>query len=227
MARVLVIGDTHCPAMRNDYVDFLKDIHKAWACDRVVHIGDLVDWQAISYHEKSPSCSNAFLEFEQAMVQVQQLYKAFPKADWMIGNHDALSERQAVSAGLPPQVLRSYTDMWQVPGWKAHARFSKFKLDGVIYSHGDAGKGGMMAALKQARDNFRSTVIGHFHAEAGVWFGANEEFRYFGMNAGTGVDSKNAAMNYGKKYPRKPVNGCGVVIDGTTAVFEPMKLASR
>ena len=44
------------------------------------------------------------------------LIKAFPKADWLIGNHDALTERQAVTAGLPPELLKDYADMWNV-GW--------------------------------------------------------------------------------------------------------------
>ena len=47
MARVLVIGDTHCPAMKEGYVDFLKDVQETWDCDTVVHIGDVVDWASI------------------------------------------------------------------------------------------------------------------------------------------------------------------------------------
>lgn len=31
-------------------------------------------------------------------------------------------------------------------------------------------------------------------------------------------------MDYGKKYNRKPLLGCGVVLDGVTAICEPMKL---
>ena len=31
-------------------------------------------------------------------------------------------------------------------------------------------------------------------------------------------------MNYGKKYAQKPIVGCGVVIDGHTAIFEPLAL---
>ena len=37
-------------------------------------------------------------------------YKArtFPKVDWLIGNHDAVTAWQAVAVGLPPQILRDY-----------------------------------------------------------------------------------------------------------------------
>ena len=55
MARVLIIADTHCPGMRQGYVDFLKRVADRHAVTRVVHIGDLVDWASISFHEKNPA----------------------------------------------------------------------------------------------------------------------------------------------------------------------------
>ena len=75
MSRVLVIADTHAPCMLDSYPFWLKTIYEQWSCDRVVHIGDLVDWASISYHPKAPSLKNSEAEFEQAMDQVQTLYK--------------------------------------------------------------------------------------------------------------------------------------------------------
>lgn len=100
--------------MKTGYVRLLQRIADMYDINRVVHIGDLVDWASISYHEKSPSLRNASLEYSRAKRQVASLTKAFPKADWLIGNHDALTERQAVTAGLPPELLRDYADMWEV-----------------------------------------------------------------------------------------------------------------
>ncbi len=226
MARVLVISDTHCPGMRRGYVDFLKRVADTYAITRVVHIGDLVDWASISYHEKSPGLSNATKEFENARRQVASLSKAFPNADWLIGNHDALTERQAVSAGLPPQILRDYADLWGVD-WTVHPRFSKLTIDGVIYAHGEGGRGGQDAAFKQAKDNFRSTVIGHFHGQAGVRWWANPEFRVFGLSVGCGIDASRLQFEYGRRITAKPILGCGVVINGRRAFFEPWLLKSR
>ena len=62
---VLVIGDTHCPAMLDGYIPFLKKIHKKHGCGRVVHIGDLVDWNSISFHEKNPSMPSPAEEFKR------------------------------------------------------------------------------------------------------------------------------------------------------------------
>ena len=226
MTQVLIIGDTHCPGMRSGYVDFLKRIADRYAVNRVVHIGDLVDWASISYHEKSPSLSNATKECATAKRQVATLSKAFPKADWLIGNHDALTERQAISAGLPTQILRDYADLWEVD-WNVHPRFTKLTIDGVIYSHGDSGRGGQDVAFGQAKDNFRSTVIGHHHSQAGVKWWANPEFRVFGMSVGCGIDVSRMQFEYGRKFVAKPILGCGVVVNGQRAFFEPWLLRSR
>lgn len=226
MARVLVIGDTHCPGMRRGYVDFLKRVADNYDVSRIVHIGDLVDWASISFHEKSPALSNATREFEHAKRQVTSLARAFPKADWLLGNHDALTERQALSVGLPTQVLRDYTDLWELD-WTVHPRFSKLIIDRVIYSHGDSGRSGQDAALAQAKDQFRSTVIGHFHGQAGVKWWANPEFRVFGMSVGCGIDASRLQFEYGRRMVAKPILGCGVVIDGRRAFFEPWLLKSR
>ena len=228
MARVLVIGDTHCPTMLDGYVDFLCDIRDSWDCDRIVHIGDLVDWASISYHPKAPSLKNSEAEFETAYEQVQELYHAMGNnVDWLVGNHDALTERQATDLGLPLKVLKEYDELWGLKGWNVIPRFGNITIDGVFYQHGDRGKGGRMAALNNAKAEFCSVVQGHSHSQAGVEYHANSNLRVFGMQVGCGVDYRKAAMSYGVKFNAKPILGCGVVIDGTTAVFEPMPLGNK
>ena len=229
MANVLVIGDTHCPCMLDGYIPFLKKVQKKYKCNRVVHIGDLVDWAAISYHEKSGALKDAPGEYTKAKKQVAKLYAAFPKATWLIGNHDCLPARQARTAGIPLETLRTYQDLWDVPKWEVVNRYGHVVIDGVMYQHGDRGKGGQHAALKNAKDEFRSVVQGHQHAQAGVWYSANERKtseggRIFGMNVGCGVDHSLEAQAYGKMYNAKPIVGCGVVEAGRMATFVPMEL---
>ena len=205
------------------YPSFLQRTFKRYQCSKVIHIGDLVDNQAISYHEKHPSLSSAQDEYFKAKMQVAKLYALFPKVEWIMGNHDALTERQCVTAGLLPGMLRQQSDIWSLPeGWNVHPRFSRYKYDGVVYSHGDSGKGGMYAAVKNSRDNFTNWVSGHCHSEAGVWYTTVEGNRIFGMNVGTEVDTDNLVFNYGRKFNKKPSSGCGVVIDGKQAIFVPM-----
>ncbi len=227
MARVLVIGDCHCPVMHRNYVPFLQKIAEQWEVDTVVQIGDLVDWASISYHPKAPSLKDSEREFRKAMTQVQQIYSAFPECIWLIGNHDALTERQVFDVGLPMDVLKDYKTLWNVPTWEVIPRYGEKIIDGVLYMHGDKGKGGRFPALSNAESFFQSVVQGHAHSAAGVQYGANRNMRYFGLQVGCGVDYRKAAMAYGVKYPRKPILGCGIVIDGKTALFEPMDLKNR
>ena len=225
MATVLIIGDTHAPAMRKGYVDFLKSVADRYGPNRIVHVGDLADWHSLSYHERSPALHNPVDERKRALRQVASLVAAFPKADWLIGNHDALTHRQAQTAGLPEDILKSYNDMWEVP-WRVHERFSELVIDGVIYAHGE-GPGGMYAHGNRAKLRFRSYVMGHLHANAGVIWHANPEFRVFGMAVGCGIDHEALQFAYGMPIARKPILGCGVVEDGKRAYFEPWLLKSR
>lgn len=225
MSTVLVIGDTHCPAMKRGYVRFLQQTADRYQPDRIVHIGDLVDWHACSFHEHSPQLHSPAEEFRRAKRQVKTLVDAFPEADWLIGNHDALTERQATTAGLPTDVLKSYGDLWEVP-WTVHERFAELLIDGVVYTHGE-GPGGMYAFINRAKNRFRSVVMGHYHANAGAVWHANSESRVFGLAVGTGVDHGAMQFAYGRPIPRKPMLGCGVVVDGKQAYFEPWCLKSR
>lgn len=223
-SRVLVIGDTHAPAMLPGYPDFLNETYKAWQCNAVVHIGDVVDWAAISYHEKDPQTPSPLQEYDAAKRQVNELVKLFPQAVVMTGNHDALPRRKATTIGIPHQLLKKYAEVWNTPGWNWRPRFSTWEIDGVLYAHGDRGKSGQGAALKNAKEHFRPWVQGHLHGQASVTYYANENDIVFGMSVGCGIDVNAAVMDYGKRFNQKPLIGCGVVIEGAYAVFEPMVL---
>jgi hypothetical protein len=212
------------------YVDFLNDTKKAFKADKVVHIGDLVNWNSISYHEVDPNTRGPREEYNEALVQVNQLYKAFPKCTWFIGNHDCLPNRKNATAGIPDVVLRGYTDLWEVPKWEVVPRKQSRIIDNVLYRHGDKGKGGMYAAVKNAKEEFFNLVQGHQHQEAGVWFHANERPTdygglIFGMNVGCGMDHTRAEMEYGQSFNRKPIISCGIVEDGFYPSLIPMRLS--
>ena len=222
MGRVLVIPDTHAPCMHSDAIDFLRQSYRDWQCDRVVHIGDVIDWYCINYHEKDLQSLQFNSEFSVAFKQVKALEKAFPELEVLTGNHDALPHRKASTAGLPGNVIRGNNEIWETPKWKWHTRYFKKVIDGVVYMHGDNGKGGKTPALLNAIDLFQSVVAGHHHGSAGVYYHANPSKLVFGMNVGCLIDVNHAQMSYGIKFNKKPILGCGIVIDGKYAYFEPM-----
>ena len=95
MARVLVIGDTHCPAVHPGYLAFVRDIRDRYRCNAAIHIGDLADFAAISRHEKLPEQSSALDEYNSAKTDIRRWYKTFPELVITEGNHDLRVVRQS------------------------------------------------------------------------------------------------------------------------------------
>lgn len=219
----LVIGDTHIPFEIDGYLEFCKRIEKTLHCQRVVHIGDLVDNNAISYHEHDPNGRSPADEMAEADEHLKDWFKAFPRLYLTKGNHDRLVDRKGKTEGLPSRCFRHFRDIWNLPsGWIDN--FS-FIFEDVLYTHG--GSTGRYAHVQHAIDNRMSTVIGHLHSVAGVEYIANERDIIFGMCVGCGIDRKKYAFQYGKDFRRKPILGCGVVSItkyGQNATFYPMPL---
>ena len=222
--RVLVIGDTHCPAMHPRYPDWLEEIYSQWQCERAVHIGDLVDNAALNFHKKHCSLKDPIREKEKAFKQVQELVRRFPRADWLEGNHDCMVARWFDEVGLPQEWMRKPTQVWKTGKWKHHPRYTTLKLDGCYYRHGDMGKGGTrLAAVTNAVSEGVSVIQGHHHTQGGCEYMGNSRGRIFGMQTGTGVNPKSLHFEYGRKFgPGRTILGCGVVVDGEVAYFEPM-----
>jgi predicted phosphodiesterase len=217
----LIIGDTHEPFCKEGYLEFCKRVQIEYNCGTVVHIGDLVDNHAVSYHDHDPDGRSPGDEFKLALDNCDKWYKAFPEVFICIGNHDRLPFRKAFTAGLPKNWLKSYQEMFNSPkGWKwdfVH------KLNGVIFQHG-TGLSGEMAAINAARENRQSTVIGHLHTVCNTRFLASHKDLIFGMSVGCGIDHSKYAFAYGKENTRKPVLSCGVVINGKMPINIPMFL---
>lgn len=224
MSNVLCIGDTHAPCMMLAYPDWLVSIRDKYNCDRVVMIGDLVDLHCISMHQKFIENITAIEEMEKAQLQVDMLVDRFPKADWLIGNHDALPWRHLEQAGVPQSMMNKPGKIWKTKKWRVHKRYADLLIDNVIYRHGDKGKGGSrLAATQNALALYKSCVQGHHHAQMGVEYVTNARgVRLFGAQTGCGVDMSHPFMSYATKYARSPCLGCCVIVEkGRVAISEP------
>ena len=207
---VLIIGDLHLPFEKDGYLEFCKEQEEKYNCGTVIHIGDLIDKHAISYHEHDPNGNSIGDEHKLALEKAKKWYKAFPNVKICIGNHDALPFRKAFTAGLPSNWLKSYQEMFESPKtweWKF-----THQIKGVIYQHG-TGLSGEMASINCARENRQSTVIGHLHTVMNTRFLASYKDLIFGMSVGCGIDHTKYAFAYGKENTRKPVIACVVVLN--------------
>jgi predicted phosphodiesterase len=205
--------------MHEDYVDFLKETANRWKTKKVVHIGDVVDHHCISFHDKHPDNPGALNEYETALEQVQKLYKAFPNITVTVGNHDMRVFRLNAKLGIPKMYLKEFNSLYNTPKWKWA---ENIEIDGVYYYHGE-GCGGMHPGFNAAKMRMQSTVIGHYHSACGVWYQAGPTAKIWGMNVGCGLDRNHWSMQYASAYLKKPILGCGVVIDGNPFI-ETMQL---
>lgn len=217
MSRVLVIGDTHEPVARKGYLEFCLDMREAWRCDTVVHIGDVVDWQAVSFHAAHPECPGPADEYELAFEKVQKWVKSFPKLTVTIGNHDERPGRKMKDSAVPARFLRNYEEIWDTPKWKW---LDSVEIDGVRYTHG-YGYGGKYHAANIRNARHQSVVCGHCHSVGLVHWDQSQRERIFGMNVGCGIDDRAFQFAYSKHNEKRSFLGCGVVID-QIPYLEPM-----
>lgn len=218
--RVGIIGDTHAPFTHPRYIDFVGDTFEAWDVGAVVHIGDVVDHHRLSFHDQDPSGHGAEDEADRAIAEVARWHAAFPGARVCVGNHDERHFRVARKAGMPDRYLKGYRDLWSTPTWKWEL---SHEIDGVSYEHG-TGASGKYPAITRAIARRRNIVIGHCHTVGGVSWHTNEISRIFGMSVGCGIDINTYAFAYQTVFAVRPILGCGIVIDGECAIFEPMPL---
>lgn len=217
-----VIGDTHIPFEHPNYLSFCKKTFKKHKCSLIVHIGDLVDNHSISYHEHDPDLLSPKEEWLLTRQKLRDWFKAFPKVKLCSGNHDELPSRKGKTIGLPSYMIRDFKEIYNLPKKWEYQR--SYQIEGVKYFHG-VGYGGKMAHKNAAIGEMQSVVIGHHHSIAGCEWIANENMLIFGLSTGCGVDKNAKAFSYGNKYPRKPILGCGIVINGgEDAKFIPMPL---
>lgn len=201
---ILIIGDTHEPFTLDGYRDFVYKTYKEYKCTHVIHIGDLVDNHAVSYHESDPEGMSAGDELDAAMDNVSKWYKLFPRMDVILGNHDRLIMRKAFSGGIPRRWIMEYQDMFNVQGWNFTERVV---YDDVQYIHGEGG-----TARARAKKDMMSTVQGHLHTQAYVEHIPGAHKNIFGMQVGCAIENRTYAMAYGKDYG-KPAIGLGLVLD--------------
>ncbi len=219
--RVLVIPDMHCPFHHPDTLEFLMAAKGKFSPDRVICLGDETDQHVLGRWEPDPSGFSAMHEHLKALDALKPIYELFPVVGVCDSNHGERIFKRAYRAGIPQEFIKDYREFMDSPaGWSwAH----KFEIDDVIYEHGE-GVSGQLGAMKRAMSNgYRSTVIGHLHADAGILWQSSGDKIIFAMNAGCLIDVTAYAFAYGKHSARKPMIGVGIVDKGIPS-FVPMQV---
>lgn len=223
--RILVIGDLHYPYAHPDAIPFLRHVAAEYNPDCFVQIGDETDGHALSFHESDPNLDSAGVELEKAKLGLAALHDEFPLMLVCHSNHGSLLYRRAKHAGLPVQMIKSYREVLfpghNAPGWSWAFNWKINTPQGpVLFRHQTSG-----TALDAAAAEGCHLVVGHEHGKFGASWGATSMRLFFGAYTGCLIDKDSLAFAYGKVYPRKPIIGVLMIVDGVP-VNIPMVLGT-
>jgi predicted phosphodiesterase len=220
---ILVIPDTHIPYHNENMIPFLLWVQEVYQCrERVVHVGDLMDFHAMSFHTSEPDAMSPTEEYARAKDVVSELTDAFPYGDLVLGNHDNIPSRKMVDASVDPSMLKDHNELFNLPsGWNVHELYYVVEEWDVLVEHG-VGSSGKYGCANTAKEKRCSYVQGHTHSNAAVIYSSNYKSTIFGMNVGWLGDEGSLAVRYAKYGTRKGVLGCGVIYSGEHAEFVPI-----
>jgi hypothetical protein len=224
--RVLVIPDQHAPYQHKDALAFLAAVALKFQPQLVVNLGDELDYHAMSFHDSDPNLDSAGVELEKGKKWLRKLHDMFPDQLICDSNHGSMAFRKAKHHGLPVQLIRGYREVvfpdGAGQGWHwAESWRIKTPLGDVMFKHQPSG-----GILGDAAHNACNLVVGHHHGNYSIEYTASSSHLYYGMYTGCLIDKDAYAFAYGKHSLRKPVIGCGVIIDGRPTLV-PMVLNKK
>lgn len=208
------------PYCHPDTWKFLSSIKKKYNPDRVICLGDEVDYHALSYHESDPDLDSAGPELEKAIRFLRPIYKLFPRVDLLESNHGSLVHRKAMTAGIPKRALRTYREILCAPqGWCWHfdLRLQMSNGQDLYLHHGKASQAARMSIQEGC-----STVEGHFHTKFHVTYWRNSKGLYWGMHSGYLADHDSLSQAYARSNLQKGIVGASMIIGGHPLLL-PMK----
>lgn len=221
--RILVISDMHLPYQHKDSIKFLAEIKKEFKPDRVINIGDLLDFHAISMHTHDPDLASAGHELTMARKYVKELESIYPQVTEVDSNHSSLVYRRAIKYGMSREFLREYGEFLGTKKWKWVDDLTLTMSNGqrCFFTHGRSAD-----VLKVSQTMGMSAVQGHYHTKFVVSYWANPDNLFFAMNVGCLINQKSLSMNYAKNFRTRFILGCGIILDGIPRLL-PMVLNDK
>ena len=202
--RILVISDMHLPYQHKDAIKFLAEIKKEFKPDRVINIGDLLDFHAISMHTHDPDLASAGHELTMARKYVKELESIYPQVTEVDSNHSSLVYRRAIKYGMSREFLKEYGDFLGTKKWNWVDDLTLTMSNGqrCFFTHGRSAD-----VLKVSQTMGMSAVQGHYHTKFVVSYWANPDNLFFAMNVGCLINQKSLSMNYAKNFRTRFILG--------------------
>lgn len=219
--RILVFGDLHSPYHHKDSLTFLKEQRDEFKPDRVVCIGDVVDFYAASRYPKDPDHPDSMVnEIRKTRKMMKKLGKIFPKAELCMGNHDDRLSLRAKIAGIPSEAMMTFGDIIGAPaGWRLHRSYDNLTLnvretkENITFAH-HRGANTLLIAQRLGR----TFVAGHQHTKGQIVGYNNGEKTLFGVNVPCLISDEGSPFSYTQVSHINPVQGCILIEDGVPQV---------
>lgn len=224
-SKILCISDMHLPYCHPDTLKFLKALKEKYIPDKVVCLGDEVDYHSLSFHASDPDLDSAGKELAKALAYIDSIYELFPECDVLESNHGSMAYRKAKFHGMPRHLLKSYKDVLFAPqGWSWHRDLVLTMSNGqkVLFVHGF--RKNSLAESQRCKMNF---VQGHHHSQAEIRYHCGPDYQQqFGMTVGCMIDDISLAFEYNKLYSARPILSHAIIENGVPKIL-PMFLNKR
>ena len=214
---VLILSDMHYPFNHPDIIAFLKALKKKYKFDKVISVGDELDFHALSFHDSDPDLMSPGDELETAIRRMRPLYKLFPKVDLVESNHGSMVYRRQKAHGIPRRAIKSYRDVIEAPrAWNWHEDLTIKLCDGslVYICHGRA-KNGLVLSQSMGM----SCIQGHYHENFEIRYWGNKIGLFWSLMVGCLIEKSSFAFAYNNLNLKRPIIGCAGLIYGQPRLF--------
>lgn len=208
--KILVLGDLHFPWHETSCLLACSQFAKNYKPDLVIQIGDIIDGKAWSRFPKDPEDDGPSLEWSKVESSMATMNKLFPQLVILQGNHCLRIMHQALSVGIPRQLLRQLNQTFEFPGWHWHVHPQPYVADGIKFIHGDEMPGN---AWQKAQKMGRSVVQGHDH-QGYLTYVNTFDHQIFGMSVGCMIDAQSIAARYAAKNIMRCWLGWATITNG-------------
>lgn len=224
----------HAPYHHRDTLDFLIALNKKYKFDKVICVGDELDYHSMSFHDHDPDLDGPAGEFQKGRAFLQELCHIFQNMTIIESNHGTMVKRRAKHHGMPSSHLLSYGDaIFGTKDKQGNIQRTSFGRGWVwkpeetlMLKNGQRVKfvhGWLRNTLSNVKNTGMCFVQGHHHSTFEVVYYHTSEFLNWGISAGCMIDDKNPAFEYNKNNASRPVIGCAGIIEDQPRLF-PMVL---
>ena len=220
---ILVLSDLHMPYHHKDVFKFLAKIKNVYNPTKIINIGDEVDNHAMSFHDSDPDLDSAGKELIEARKGIAKLAKLFPKMELVESNHGSMHLRKAKAFGIPTSFMKSYNNILGAPKtwvWKDEVILTSGGVE-IMFRH-QFKKNPLVCAQQMGM----AVVQGHFHEDFNIQYTSSPNKLLWAMTVGCLIDKKSLAFTYNKTNTKRPIIGCGIIIDGQPVLI-PMILNKK